>query len=305
MNTAMVREHAKGFENICGDLRCREPMSRHTSWRVGGPAEYFFVPADRADLIRFLACLPNEVPLLWLGLGSNLLVRDGGFPGAVVCLHRGLSRLSREHGNTVHAEAGVTCAQVARFSVTEGFAGAEFLAGIPGTVGGALAMNAGAFGGETWAITSAVEVIDRRGRISRQPADAFEVGYRSVSAASETWFISADFTLHPDGKTPGRTKIHSLLAERAGKQPVQSANAGSVFRNPPGDYAGRLIEAAGLKGLRHGGAVVSAQHANFIINEGGATAGDIEALISEVQLQVADQLGVALEPEVRIAGVIS
>jgi UDP-N-acetylmuramate dehydrogenase len=285
-----------------GVLRENEPMSRHTSWRVGGPADRFYEPADLADLAVFLQGLPANEPLYWVGLGSNLLVRDGGVRGTVLMLSGKLSVLERVGGTTIRAEAGVASAKLARFSVAQGLHGAEFLAGVPGTVGGALAMNAGAFGGETWSIVTAVETLDRHGELrTRRPQD-YRIGYRSVQGPTDEWFVAGHFTLTPGSEAEGQALIKSLLARRGASQPTQWPNAGSVFRNPPGDYSARLIEASGLKGSVIGGAEVSTLHANFIINRGDATAGDIEALIAHVRAAVEKQHGIRLEPEVRVIG---
>ena len=299
----MTRQSVPGFETVRGVVHANEPMSRHTSWRVGGPARYFFIPADREDLARFLQSLATDTPILWVGLGSNLLVRDGGFDGAVIATHRGLSKIERYGEREVFVQAGVPCARLARFSNRHGLCGVEFMAGIPGTVGGALAMNAGAFGSETWQSVTQVELVNRRGEFTHPPVESFAVAYREVTVADDHWFTSARFTLSCGDPDIGQARIRSLLTERGSRQPVQRASAGSVFRNPPDDHAARLIEAAGLKGLRQGGAVVSSQHANFIINEGTASARDIETLIEMIRERVMDRLGVMLDPEVRFSGV--
>ncbi len=287
---------------VAGTLRADEPMSRHTSWRVGGAADWFYVPAGRADLAAFLKALPDDVALLWVGLGSNLLVRDGGFRGVVIATHKGLGGIALADARTVRAEAGVAAAKVARFAVRMGLEGAEFLAGIPGTLGGALAMNAGAFGGETWDIVSSVETVDRRGRLRRRLPRDIETGYRTVRLPAGEWFVAADLALTPGSPQAGKARVRALLAARGHSQPIQAASAGSVFRNPQGDHAARLIESAGLKGLSEGDAEVSRQHANFIINRGEATAADIECLIGRVRLRVRAVHGVELEPEVHIVG---
>jgi len=288
-----------------GRLLENEPMSKHTSWRVGGPADRYYVPASLDDLRSFLAALPEEEPLFWLGLGSNLLVRDGGIRGTVIATSGALNRLQLLDNNIVRAEAGVASAKAARFSVDQGLQGAEFLAGIPGTIGGALAMNAGAFGGETWNIVQSVETLDRHGNLYHRPASEFEVGYRHVAIPAGEWFVAAHFMLQPrtDGSTDGKAVIKSLLSRRGSTQPMQTANAGSVFKNPVNDHAARLIESCGLKGSCNGKACVSDIHANFIINTGGATAQQIEELILQVQRTVLAETGNALEPEVRIVGV--
>lgn len=285
-----------------GRLLEEEPMARHTSWRAGGPAERYYIPADIDDLVAFLARLPVDEPVYWVGLGSNLLVRDRGVRGTVIATSGALNGLSLLDPERIRAEAGVASAKVARFSVEHGLTGAEFLAGIPGTIGGALAMNAGAFGGEFWSLVEAVEVVDRRGQRRTRPADDYRVGYRSVEGPASEWFLAAVLKLKQGELPNGKQLIKSLLARRGATQPTQLPNAGSVFKNPPGDHAARLIEAAGLKGVCIGGACVSELHANFIVNTGGATAGEIERLIEHVRATVERRFGVRLEPEVRIVG---
>ena len=288
--------------NLRGQLLVDEPMARHTSWRVGGPAARVYLPADIEDLAAFLRTLPTDEPLVWVGLGSNLLVRDGGLRATVIMTSGRLNGLSEVSGDVIRAEAGVASAKVARFSVDKGLTGAEFLAGIPGTVGGALAMNAGAFGAETWRIVQVVETVDHRGeRRTRAPSD-YRVGYRSVRGPANEWFVAAHFKLAHGDRQQARSLIKTLLAKRGATQPTQLPNAGSVFKNPPNDHAARLIEATGLKGLRVGGACVSELHANFIVNTGEASARDIEQLIALVQQRVQDAHGVKLETEVRIVG---
>jgi len=282
-------------------VRRDEPMSRHTSWRVGGPADLFFRPASIGDVQRFVRELPPEMPLTWIGLGSNLLVRDGGIRGAVVCtsgLPREIERLDELR---VRAGAGVPCATLARRCVRFGLGPAAFFAGIPGTLGGALAMNAGAFGAETWDSIERVETIDRSGTIRQRSRSEFSVGYRFVAGADGQWYLGATLRFAAD-RADDAASMKQLLAKRSDSQPLGRPSAGSVFRNPPGDHAGRLIEAAGLKGAREGGAMVSDKHANFIINTGEATARDIEALIARVRAEVGRRFGLELEPEVRIIG---
>jgi UDP-N-acetylmuramate dehydrogenase len=286
-----------------GELREQEPLSRHTSWRVGGPARRFYRPTDAADLATFLAQLDPQEPLLWLGLGSNLLVDDAGFPGTVIQTQACLTRLERRGATGIYAESGVSCAKVARFASRHDLVGCEFLAGIPGTMGGALAMNAGAWGGETWAHVVSVRTIDRVGRIRERVPGDFSIGYREVLGPSGEWFLDVSLELaQGDGKA-GLARIRELLDRRAQTQPVGLPSCGSVFRNPPGDHAARLIEAEGLKGYRIGGARVSEKHANFIINTGEASAADIRELIELVQHRVEGATGIRLVPEVkRIAG---
>lgn len=280
--------------------RYGEPLARHTTWRVGGPADVFYTPSDVADLAAFLRDYRGGT-VVWLGLGSNVLIRDGGIRGAVIALAGGLSGLKWGDGS-VHVQAGVPLAKVARQCADRGLAGLEFFAGIPGTVGGALAMNAGASGSDTWSHVAAVETIDRQGEIRVRPPADFRVAYRSVEGPAQEWFVAATFKLAEGDREESRRRIKEHLAIRNRTQPMQTANAGSVFRNPPGDFAARLIETAGLKGWREGGAIVSLRHANFIINEGQASASDIERLIARVQLAVQERTGVFLEREVRIIG---
>lgn len=301
-----------GAPVLQGELRVNEPMSRHTSWRAGGCADRYYLPADLNDLVNFLRAAPHE-PLYVIGLGSNLLVRDGGLRGTVVALHARLNdvRLIEQNssGGLIYAGAGVACAKVARFAAKHHLAGAEFLAGIPGTVGGALAMNAGCYGSETWEIVQQVQIVDRSGQVlPRQPSE-YVIGYRSVKRQTEPanemqteWFAGAYFRLSPGDQTQIRARIKQLLAQRVASQPLDQPNAGSVFRNPPGDHAARLIEACGLKGCCVGGAMVSPKHANFIVNSGNASAADIEALIMMVQGRVKKATGIGLVPEVRIIG---
>jgi UDP-N-acetylmuramate dehydrogenase len=284
-------------------VRRNEPLSRHTSWHVGGPAELFFNPRDRADLVAFLRALPPAVPVHFIGLGSNLLVRDGGIAGVVISTHGTLDALERLAETTVEAGAGVACARIARSCIKWGLGPAEFFAGIPGTLGGALAMNAGAFGGETWRHVLSVETIDRSGRTHERAAGEYRIAYREVTApAPEEWFLGARLSFeHRPGAHAGEVKL--LLARRKAAQPIGEWSCGSVFVNPSGDHAARLIESAGLKGFRIGDASVSEKHANFIINHGQARAADIERLIEHVRASVERQHGLALRTEVRILGV--
>lgn len=287
-------------QRLRGDIRTDEPLARHTSWRVGGPARRFYRPADAQDLAAFLAQLDPSEPVLWLGLGSNVLISDAGFPGTVIQTQGCLTRMERRGDAGIFAESGVACAKLARFAARADLVGIEFLAGIPGTLGGALAMNAGAWGGETWTQVSAVRTIDRYGQIrTRGPGD-YSIGYREVKGAQGEWFLDAELGLTPGDGQAGLEHIRALLDQRARTQPTGLPSCGSVFRNPPGDHAARLIESIGLKGYRVGGAQVSEKHANFIINAGAASALDIVTLIEHVRTQVADRTGVELIPEVRI-----
>jgi UDP-N-acetylmuramate dehydrogenase len=285
-----------------GELLHQEALARYTTWRVGGPARVFFRPADAQDLAQFLQGLPPDEPLLWLGLGSNLLVRDGGFPGTVIAMQGGLADIQIDN-DRLKAGAGAACAKVARTAARAGLTGAAFLAGIPGTVGGALAMNAGAFGGETWERVTDVTTIDRAGRLRVRTPREFRVSYREVAGPRDEWFVAATLQLEAGDIEAEQARIRGLLERRAATQPTGRPSAGSTFRNPPGDHAARLIEAAGLKGYRIGGAEVSPKHANFLINTGDASAADIEALMGHVQQVVEQRLGVHLQTEVHIVGV--
>jgi UDP-N-acetylmuramate dehydrogenase len=313
-----------------------EPMSKHTSWRAGGRADRAYRPRDLTDLCRFLRTLPAREPVYFVGLGSNLLVRDGGVRGTVVFTHGLLKQVElvrHEDGRAlVYAEAGVASPKVSRFAATHDLRGAEFLAGVPGTVGGALAMNAGCYGSETWDVVEMVLTVSREGSVRRRVPSEYEIGYRhvllrgssgeapgprssgeaadadlaprvsrSVSRAEE-FFAACWFRFVPGDGAQARELITQFLRKRIATQPLEQPNAGSVFRNPPNDYAARLIESCGLKGFAIGGAMVSPKHANFIVNTGNAAAADIERLIEHVQHTVLEKTGVALQREVRVIG---
>jgi UDP-N-acetylmuramate dehydrogenase len=293
-----------------GVLRHNEPMARHVSWRAGGLAARVYEPADIEDLQVFMRTLSAHEPVHFVGLGSNLLVRDGGLDGTVILTHWALRRIELQSSAVhVYAEAGLPSPKIARFTALHGLTGAEFLAGIPGTVGGALAMNAGCYGRETWDIVQAVRTIDRLGEIHERTPSDFHVAYREVRLKAPAtrldggeWFISASFRLVPGDGEASRQRIKELLARRIATQPLGEPNAGSVFRNPSGDFAARLIEACGLKGHAIGDAVISAKHANFIVNRGRARASDIEALIDRAQSAVKAKFGIELQREVGIIG---
>ena len=286
---------------VSGELREAEPMSRHTSWRVGGTADQFFIPADIADLPLFLQQLDPAVPIFWHGAGSNLLVRDGGIRGVVISAAKILRNLERVDHYLVRAGSGLPCTQLARQCIRWGLGPSEFFAGIPGSVGGALTMNAGAHGHETWERVESVRPIDRSGEIHLRAPAEYSVGYRSVTGPSDEWFIEGLFRFDPAVEASKET-LDAMLERRRNTQPLGLPSCGSVFRNPEGDHAARLIETAGLKGHRIGGAEVSPKHANFIINADNATATDIEALIDHVRQTVFDAHGIELIHEVRIVG---
>ena len=282
-------------------LRYDEPMSRHTSWRIGGCADIFFRPASVAELTDFIAGLDGEQDILWIGLGSNLLVRDGGIRGVVICTLDLASRIRRLDSGRIHVGSGVPCAALARQCTRWRLGPAAFFAGIPGTVGGALAMNAGAFGGETWDSVESVETLDRRGRQRTRSSSEYRVGYRSVAGVPGEWFLGATLALSSDPEAD-MSQLAEMRRRRDRTQPLGVRSCGSVFRNPPGDFAARLIEASGLKGRCVGDAAVSEKHANFIINRSHATARDVECLIAEVRDRVAADSGIVLDLEVRVVG---
>ncbi len=294
---------SRGLQVPRGVLIENEPLSRHTSWRVGGPALHYFEPADRDDLVAYLRGLSEQEPLLWLGLGSNLLVRDGGWPGTVISLHKALEGLAEAGQQEIYAEAGVHCARLAKFAGSKARAGLGFMAGIPGTVGGALAMNAGAWGSETWSQVSAVEVLYRDGRSAWLDAADFHYSYRHVETPTGfAGFLGARFRVSDDADGEHARMTREWLARRKQTQPVGKRTAGSTFRNPKDDHAARLIEDCGLKAYRIGGAEVSTLHANFILTDEGARAADVERLINHVRSVVLKQRGVDLIPEVRVVG---
>ncbi len=304
----MMMVEPNRLKGLRGTLTRDAPLAHHTSWRAGGQADRLYVPADRDDLAAFVRQLPATEPITVIGLGSNVLVRDGGVRGTVILLHDPGAMLAVQDG-LVYADAGAACPKLARFAAVHGCADAEFLAGIPGTVGGALAMNAGCQGGETWRHVARVEMLNRDGTFAIRTPDEFLVSYRTVTErdgqAPKGIFTAAWFRFPSGDSALARARIRTLLKMRIATQPLAMPNAGSVFRNPPGDYAARLIEACGLKGLAIGGAEVSTKHANFIVNpERRACAADIEALIAWVRAVVREQTGVDLEPEVRIVGEI-
>jgi len=309
-------------EELRGTLRRNVAMRRHTSWRAGGHAESTYQPADLADLIVFLRTLPADELVVAVGLGSNLLVRDGGLRGTVLLLHAALTEMRIEADGSIYAQAGISSAKLARFAAKHNLMGAEFFAGIPGTLGGMLAMNAGCYGSETWNVVENVQTLMRSGKVLEREPNDYEIGYRhvvlrkkdryleredvripnSLPLYQEEFFVGARLRLPAGDGEIARREIKSLLSKRIASQPLNLPNAGSVFRNPPSDYAARLIEQCGLKGLQIGGARVSEQHANFIVNAGGATAADIENLINKVRTSVQHKTGIRLHPEVRIIG---
>jgi len=290
-----LKTHLPQYEN---DIHESFSLQRLNTWRVGGSAECLFEPRSIQAITDVFKILP-DVPITWLGLGSNVLLSDSGMPGLVIVTQGGLSQLSHD-GALFFAEAGVPCAKLARYAARQGFEKGEFFAGIPGTVGGALAMNAGAFGSETWLHVADVMCINRQGECIRRTPQDFQISYRKALGHPNEWFVSAQFRLQVGDTHVAQEKIRALLAQRKETQPTGEHTCGSVFKNPPGNYAGKLIEACGLKGYAIGDAVVSPKHANFIVNQGKARAEDIVQLIQYIQQTVYEQAGVRLEPEVKI-----
>jgi len=276
-------------------------MQRHTSWRVGGPADRFYLPGTLEDLQGFLRHFAVP-PLTWIGLGSNVLVRDAGLRGTTICLANTLDQIVLAENDLLRVGAGAGAVKIAHFAAKAGLAGAEFLAGIPGTLGGCLSMNAGAHGGDTWSLVEWVEVMHPHGEIQRLTPQDFQIGYREVYGHGDACFVAAGLRLIPEDSTAVMQRLRAWQEKRAATQPLEWPSCGSVFRNPTGDHAARLIEAAGLKGKARGQAEVSSQHANFIINRGDARAADIESLVEEVQSAVQQQFGIRLQAEMRILG---
>ena len=276
-------------------------MSKHTSWRVGGKADNYYIPVDLNDLQHYLQSIPNNADINWVGLGSNMLVRDGGIRGYVISTVNALREITLCDAGFVYAQAGVTCAKLAKFCLKNGLTGADFLAGIPGTVGGALAMNAGAFGSEIWSFVTQAEMINRQGELINRKTEEFDVHYRRVSQFNNEWFAAARFRFDTQLEQKG-SNIKKLLQQRNASQPIGLPSCGSVFKNPKGQYAAKLIEAAGLKGYCHGNAWVSEKHANFIISNAQTSSKDIEGLVELIQQTVKQKFDVMLETEVRILG---
>lgn len=287
---------------IRGQLFEDHPLAPYTSWRVGGKAKLFYQPTDTDDLVLFLQQLPQQEKITWLGNGSNVLIRDGGIDGVVICTKDGLNGINELGDNIVRAEAGVSCARLAQYCVHHELSGGVFFAGIRGTVGGALAMNASAFGDETWDNILAVETIDRHGVLRIRQPEEYKVGYRRVDKPYDEWFISAQFSFAKGDVKTITKRIKELMHVRMASQPLEALSCGSVFRNPPNNHAAKLIEASGLKGATNGDAEVSRKHANFIINKGNATANELESLVERVRQTVLEKYNVKLELEVRIIG---
>jgi len=294
------------LNKFAGTLLLDEPMAKHTSWRIGGTADQFYTPADIDDLAMFINQLPENENIIFLGLGSNLLVRDKGIRGTVISLKGSLSEIELLENNSLRVGAGTSCAKLARYCHRNNLIGGEFFAGIPGLLGGALAMNAGAFGGETWPRVKSVITLNKKGETYCRTAADYEISYRNVKAKHNLseWFVSADLQFESGDGNAAAARVKKLLEQRANTQPMGLPSCGSVFKNPPNGFAAKLIENCGLKTYTIGGASVSEKHANFIINSNNAKASDVEALIKLIQQTVKKEHGVELQTEVKIIGEI-
>ena len=277
-----------------------ELLSKHTAWKVGGPADIFFTPQNRDDLSNFLKSNRGK-QITWLGNGTNVLVRDGGIRGAVISTKKSIDKINMETKNSCRVEAGASCMDLALFAEKNQLGPAAFFSGIPGSIGGALTMNAGSFGMETWDLVKEVEVINEKGDISFLEKESFDIAYRTVTFPFRLWFLSCSMFLSSDEETT-KDNLIELRNQRIKTQPLSEDTCGSVFKNPPGNYAGALIEGSGLKGFKIGSASISEKHANFIVNQGGATAGDIENLINHTRQVVKKNYDIDLQLEVRIMG---
>ena len=277
-----------------------ESLSRHTSWKVGGPADVFFIPDNRQDLSQFLSENKGN-SVTWLGNGTNVLVRDGGIRGVVISTKKSINKINMVAENSCRAEVGASCMDLALFAEKNEMGPAAFFSGIPGSIGGALTMNAGSFGHETWEFVESVEVIDEVGIIHHLDPEEFKFSYRSVEFPFPLWFVSC-LMKFPESETTTKSELKAMRDQRIKTQPLSEDTCGSVFKNPKPDHAGDLIERAGLKGYKIGGCSISTKHANFIVNEGTATSADIEQLIRHVQNVVKTKFDVNLETEVRIIG---
>ena len=294
----LLKDIAQKFE---GDCSYDESMAKHTSWRVGGRADLFYSPKSRKDLVYFLSSIDPNLPIAWIGRGTNILVRDAGIRGVVISTKSFLKEIEKTSEYLYKVEAGVACVELALFCQKNGIGPAAFFSGIPGSIGGALTMNAGSFGMETWDLVKEVEVINEKGDISFLEKESFDIAYRTVTFPFRLWFLSCSMSLSSDEQTT-KDNLIELRNQRIKTQPLSEDTCGSVFKNPPGNFAGALIEGSGLKGFKIGSASISEQHANFIVNEGGATARDIENLIKHTRQAVREKFDIDLQPEVRIIG---
>lgn len=286
-----------------GRFEANAPLADLTWFRVGGPAEVLFTPANEADLAAFLAAMPKDIPVYVIGVGSNLLVRDGGVPGVVIRLGRGFSEIAVEPNARVRCGAAVPDVRVARFALEHGIDGLTFLRGIPGTIGGALRMNGGAYGGETKDVLVAARAVDRSGTVQVLANADMKYSYRHCGAAEDLIFTEALLRGRPGGREEIAAAMDKITESREATQPVKSRTGGSTFKNPPGQKSWQLIDKAGMRGFAVGAARVSEMHCNFLINEGGATAAQIEELGETVRRRVKETSGVELDWEIKRIGI--
>lgn len=296
------------YELLCGcaggeNVRRQEPMSLHTTFRIGGPADLFVMPGSIqavADSIRI--CKETQTPYAVIGNGSNLLVSDAGYRGVIIQIGRNLNQITG-NGEEIRAQAGAMLSVIAKTALSESLTGFEFASGIPGTLGGAVVMNAGAYGGEMKDVLTEVTVLTREGEIRTIPAEKLEMGYRTSLAAKNGWIILEAVMKFQKGDAEAiRGRMEELKIQRVTKQPLDLPSAGSTFKRPEGYFAGKLIMDAGLRGFTVGGAQISEKHCGFVVNKGGATAEDVRNLICAVQKKVQEDAGVKLEPEVKFLG---
>ena len=296
------------YELLCGcaggeNVRRQEPMSLHTTFRIGGPADLFVMPGSIqavADSIRI--CKETQTPYAVIGNGSNLLVSDAGYRGVIIQIGRNLNQITG-NGEEIRAQAGAMLSVIAKTALSESLTGFEFASGIPGTLGGAVVMNAGAYGGEMKDVLTEVTVLTREGEIQTIPAEKLELGYRTSLAAKNGWIILEAVLRFQEGDAEAiRSRMEELKVQRVTKQPLDLPSAGSTFKRPEGYFAGKLIMDAGLRGFTVGGAQISEKHCGFVVNKGGATAEDVRNLICAVQKKVQEDAGVKLEPEVKFLG---
>lgn len=301
----MMQEFCHKLKNVItkGTVLTEEPMRMHTSFQIGGPAEIFVQPATGAEVCQAIRLAKEEqIPFFVVGNGSNLLVSDDGFRGMIVQIGRNLQEISVED-NVIYAQAGALLSRVSKTALEHGLTGMEFAAGIPGSLGGAVAMNAGAYGGEMKDILTDVEVLTPDGEIKTLSLEELDLSYRHSCIFEKDYIVlSVHLQLEQGDKTVIRNRMDELARARREKQPLEYPSAGSTFKRPEGYFAGALIQEAGLKGYTVGGAQVSEKHSGFVVNRGGATAEEVLFLIKQVQKKVKSRFGVTMEPEVRMVG---
>lgn len=296
------------YEELCGILGkenvfTKEPMSKHTTFRVGGPADYFVTPEEEGQVQKVVSAFKSAgIPFYILGNGSNLLVGDRGYRGGIIQIFKKMNRISLQDSR-IHAQAGALLSKIAAEALDHGLTGFEFASGIPGTLGGAVMMNAGAYGGEMKQVLTGAHVLRVSGAVEEVPVEEMELGYRSsIFSKTGDIILSADIRLEPGNPEQIRSRMDELKEQRTSKQPLEYPSAGSTFKRPEGYFAGKLIQDAGLRGFQVGGAQVSEKHCGFVINKDHASAKDILSLMEQVSDKVFKQSGVRLEPEVKMLG---